>query len=188
MPRQQSGFLTAGERLCRAAGALWRKACERLGDHLIKRVIWRRPADYVVGGTRPIMLRWRLLPANRLCSLYLHHFVRSDTGLYHDHPWWSLSLVLKGGYYERTPDADGRDTVRWCPPGTVLLRRADALHLITLPLIYGNCCGVTWQPAYSIMLAGPRVREWGFLCRDGWRRWQDAVSPADKGLLAPGCA
>jgi hypothetical protein len=39
----------------------------------------KRAPDQVIGGReRPYMLRWYLIPRNRFCNIYLHHFLRSD--------------------------------------------------------------------------------------------------------------
>lgn len=64
----------------------------------------------------------------------------------HDHPWSFVALVLNGGYHERTPD--GR--TEWRGPGSLLFRRAEFAH---------NTKGTWW----SIVFAGPKRREWGFM-------------------------
>jgi hypothetical protein len=52
------------------------------------------------------MERWHIIPRNRLFNIYLHHFLKSDYDrALHDHPWASLSIILKGEYTEHTPKA-----------------------------------------------------------------------------------
>jgi len=36
-------------------------------------------------------------------------------------------------------------------------------------------------------MTGPRVREWGFHCPNGWRHWKDFVSQENKGEQGVGC-
>jgi hypothetical protein len=36
-------------------------------------------------------------------NMMLHHLCASDPEGLHDHPWWNISLVLKGGYWEHLP-------------------------------------------------------------------------------------
>ena len=36
-------------------------------------------------------------------------------------------------------------------------------------------------PVWTLFIASPRVREWGFHCPSGWRRWQDFVAPTPGG-------
>lgn len=66
--------------------------------------MWRKP-DFRIGREGDwYMDRWYIIPRNRWFNIYLHHLMRDDdpTAL-HDHPWWNISIVLKGGYYEVMP-------------------------------------------------------------------------------------
>lgn len=58
----------------------------------------------VIGGTNdPYLLRWYLIPRNPIVNVYLHKFLRSDDDrALHDHPWWFVSLILRGQYDEVT--------------------------------------------------------------------------------------
>lgn len=132
------------------------------------RVIWQRLAawfcgwlhggpHFIVGSAdRPYLLRWYIIPRNPLFNVYLHKFMRDDDGrALHDHPWFSVSLLLRGRYWEVTPR--GR---REYQAGAVVVRRATHRHRIQLP-------GGT--PAWTLFLTGPVVREWGFHCPAGFR-------------------
>ena len=139
----------------------------------IKRLFHREP-DFVVGGKEnPYLLRWWIIPRNRFLNIYLHKFLRDDDDrALHDHPWWSLSLTLAGQYVEQ--DDHGRRTYR---RGAIRLRPATYRHRIEL---------VEQQPAWTLFVTGPRVREWGFHCPQGWRHWKDFVSK-DGTEIGNGC-
>src|ERR1700684_1178987 len=58
---------------------------------------------FVIGDPKnPYMLRWYILPRNPLFNVYLHKFLRNDDDdrALHDHPWPSLSLLVKGWVVE----------------------------------------------------------------------------------------
>ena len=65
---------------------------------------WRVPRapDFIIGGAEDAyMLRWWVIPRNRWFNIYLHKILRDDDPrALHDHPWWNISIVLKGGYLE----------------------------------------------------------------------------------------
>lgn len=65
----------------------------------------------------------------------------------HDHPWSFVTVLLKGGYLERTGD-----TYRRKYPGQVLYRPATWAHDVTTP--YGR--------SWSLIITGPKKRDWGF--------------------------
>jgi hypothetical protein len=121
-------------------------------------LMWRKP-DVVIGDS--YLQRWHLVPRNRLLNVYLHRFTGSDDDrALHDHPWPSMSLLLRGGMTEhfRTPGGERWRTLPWLRP---VFRRAEFAH--RLALRHG--------PAWTLFITGPKVREWGFLCAGGWRHW-----------------
>jgi hypothetical protein len=83
----------------------------------------------------------------------------------HDHPYLSVSIVLRGGYIETT--AAG---LQMRAPGDVVLRWPTELHAIA---------EIGSVPAVTLFLVGPRVRVWGFLCRTGWRPYHEASAVVD---------
>ena len=107
--------------------------------------------------------RWFLRPHNRFLNIYLHHFVGSDdpTAL-HDHPWWFVSICLRHGYLEVLPNASRRQR-----PGTVVARRARHRHRIVL---LTNPDG-TERSCWTILVTGPRVRQWDFWCARPGGSW-----------------
>lgn len=157
---------------------------------LTRRVVARRPPDFVIGGTvRPYIRRWWVIPRNRFFNIYLHNILRDDDDrALHDHPWVDLTFVLAGGYFEETPD--GRF---WRPAGTGRLRLPRARHRLELPLavdgpyIMNLDGGFQRRPAWTLFVTGPKVRVWGFWCERGFVPWYDFVDPDDPGAVGPGC-
>ncbi len=152
----------------------------RICAFLARRLAPRRKPDRHIGGEAdPYMLRWHLWPRNRWCNGYLHVMLRSDEDrACHDHPWRSVSLLLRGPLYEVVRAEDGAETVRLHQTGALVYRSATFAHrLVVLP----------GQPTMTIFLTGRRVRSWGFWCPKGWRHWREFVSPSDSNIIGPGC-
>jgi hypothetical protein len=137
------------------------------------------------------MLRWYIIPRNRWLNIYLHKFMRDDDDrALHDHPWWFVSVMLWGRYLEtRDQVIDGdvfvmerrRDDVRRC--GSIAFRRATDRHRVTLAKdIDGKPI-----PCWTLVLTGPKVREWGFWCPKGFVVWTDFVDQGDHGNIGKGC-
>ena len=65
-------------------------------------ISWPTLKPFVIGEPEePYLKRWFILPRNRWFNIYLHHFHRSDDDqALHDHPWASVSILLKGSYIE----------------------------------------------------------------------------------------
>ncbi len=151
---------------------------------------FKRPPDMYVGGRdNPYMLRWYIIPRNRWLNIYLHKFLRDDEDrALHDHPWWFLSLMIRGRYLEWTPCTDDDHplatnvgVMRYAP--SLAFRRATHTHRIELPKDKaGNI-----RPTWTLVLTGRRVREWGFHCPQGWRHWREFLSPKDEGATGRGC-
>lgn len=131
----------------------------------------RRAPDRVIG--RDYLCRWYLIPRNRLLNVYLHYYTGSDDDrALHDHPWPSVSWLLRGILREH--DHRGSDVL---VAGSVRYRSARYAHRLEL---------VTTD-AMTLFVTGPRIREWGFWCPQGWRHWRDFVDPTDHGKIGRGC-
>ncbi len=159
---------------------------QRLTTWLTERaldVIESRPPDFIIGKgktdtDRDYLCRWWVIPRNRLFNIYLHLVRKSDDDrALHDHPWINASIVLEGEYDEVTPKGTFRRTA-----GSVVLRRAKALHRLVLP---SN--GEHGEFAMTFFITGPKIRNWGFACPKGWVPWQKFVSARDEGEVGPGC-
>ena len=97
-------------------------------------------------------------------NIFVHKFLKSDPDDVHDHPWPYATLILKGGYYEWTPEFDsaGRkvgEVRHWRGPGHFRFCRADSFHRIELKADV-EC--------WTLFMPGPQQREWGFLVNDDW--------------------
>jgi len=115
----------------------------------------RRPDIIIGSGQSPYMLRWYLIPRNRFFNVYLHHILRSDDDrALHDHPWWSFSLILLGVYGEVTGNG-----VKGFGTGDVIYRSAEYSHRLTV---------VSGATVWTLFVTGPRARDWGFYCPQGW--------------------
>lgn len=138
-----------------------------------------RAPDFVIGGEAdPYLLRWRVIPRNPWCNVYLHSLKRSDDDTLHDHPWDNRSVVIQGSYIEHMQGM-GRSVVSFTrQAGDVIERSARTLHrLETVP-------GVE---TISLFITGPALREWGFMCGHGWVHWKDYTNERDSGVTGRGC-
>jgi len=157
---------------------------EEFTRRLMNRVCWRSPDQIIGGEENPYLYRWHVLPRNRWFNIYLHNFVRSDDGrALHDHPWWNVSWILRGRYQEITP-YDTSDPSGSCflihdrEPGDVNFRMAKSAHRVRL---HTRTDLRLPEPAWTLFVTGPRVREWGFWCPKGWRHWREFTDPDDSG-------
>lgn len=115
-------------------------------DRLLRAVFPHKEIGWTDIGER--FTRYRLV-RTRFFTVFLHQL---DAPQWHpqchDHPWWFVSLIIWGGYYEATPD--GRVVRRRA--GSVLYRPAEFAHNVVTR-------GVCW----SVIVTGRRRRQWGFL-------------------------
>jgi hypothetical protein len=133
---------------------------------------------FIIGPpTDPYLYRWYIIPRNPWLNIYLHQFWKSDDDrALHDHPWWNLSFILKGGYWEHLP------TYKiWRKPFKFYFRKAVIAHRIE---IEDHSKGSIW----SLFITGSWKRPWGFHCPKGWVYWKDFVSTYEGGnLIGKGC-
>lgn len=108
-------------------------------------------------GTRDFyMLRYVF--RTRWFSVRLHKIVRSDEDPHmHDHPFGFWSLLLSDSYTEHTPSG-----VRTWPRWSLVRRRATDLHRLELH-----------RPVWTLVVAGPKTRAWGFDVDGTWVFWKD---------------
>lgn len=135
----------------------------------------RRPPDFTIAPEgHATMERWHLLKS-KLFNVYVHRVVGSDDRrALHDHPFASLSIILRGSYCEVMPllKLDGTayrhgDPVWWHVrrEGDVTYRGAKQAHAICLD---GGSHWISQQPCWSLFITGPSYRKWGFHCAKGW--------------------
>lgn len=147
---------------------------------------------YCIGGSdNPYMLRWYLIPRNRWLNVYLHQFLRDDDDrALHDHPFSFVSVILRGGYIEWVPDIEAeefglRNVVRAISRRAVsaAFRAAEHRHCVELPKRRDG----TPIPCWTLVITGPRVREWGFICGSKFVPWYEFVDDKDTGRTGKGC-
>jgi hypothetical protein len=129
----------------------------------------------------PYLRRWWVLPRNQVVGVYLHHFQSSDDPrACHDHPYWNISILLKGSYLEWVHDPiTGHEMPHHRGIGSVVIRHPKFAHRIE---IYSD------TDAWSLFLTGPRRRDWGFWCGRRWVPWRDfAATEPGKSGIGKGC-
>src|SRR5206468_2477855 len=109
----------------------------------------------------------------------------------HDHPWWSISVLLLGAYREVVPAnaalPSGETVVHVRVTGDVAWRRAAAAHRIQL--LHSAGVPRREKTCWTLFITGPHIREWGFHCPKGWVHWRTFTNPLDGGrTIGRGCA
>lgn len=151
------------------------------------KLFWR-DADMAIGGREnPYMLRWYVVPRNRWINVYLHKFCRDDDDrALHDHPWWFLSLMLAGTYVEHvavTLLGIGVTKAKTRRAGSIAYRPATHKHRVELVKRPDG----SPIPCWTLVLTGPRVREWGFWCPQGFVNWKDFTTGENGERVGRGC-
>ncbi len=123
------------------------------------------------------MERYWLVPFNPdSANARIHHILRSDNDrALHDHPWDSISIILKGGYWEilpleqsQHPELDSQRFQRiWRKPGDVVSRKAGDRHRIEVEP------GTT---SWSLFFMGPLRQQWGFYSNEGKVYWREYLN------------
>lgn len=141
-----------------------------------------KPPDFVIGPKNdPYLLRWYVIPRNRLCNIYLHKFLRSgDDRALHDHPWWFVSILLKGTYREVTVENKlCKVTTEWRKRFSIAFHSAEYRHRVELQ---NNA------PCWTLVITGRRVRDWGFWCPQGFVSYKIFTSSTEEGNeIGRGC-
>lgn len=150
----------------------------------------------------PYLYRYTLLKGPGF-KVMLHRIVRSDGDReLHDHPWSFLTIMLRGGYYEETEAPNditysngGPTRSAWKPPGTIAWHPAEHRHRVRLRKVWtgefvnvDDAYGWHSEPVYAereawtLVIRGPRRREWGFWTDCGWQPWKQFVDKRYNGL------
>lgn len=146
-----------------------------MGTKLVMHVVGNRvPPDFIIGGAdNPYLRRWFVRPEGASGGMYLHQILRDDDDrALHDHPWDSSVYIIHGAYEEVL--TTGRTVYR---AGSYRHMPAEQAHRLV----------VVEGPVWTLCFLGPRKREWGFHCPQGWVPWQQFVSGRDKGQIGAGC-
>lgn len=82
-------------------------------------------------------------------SFRIHYWLASDDlRIAHDHPYWFITLVLWGGYF----DLDFEGKLDYLHIGSIRFRKATHRHKVQLRK----------SPTITLLLTGPSTRRWGF--------------------------
>tara|TARA_Y100000592_G_C5460526_1_gene313755 strand:+ start:1313 stop:1747 length:435 start_codon:yes stop_codon:yes gene_type:complete len=86
-------------------------------------------------------------------NITLHKILKSDEPTLHNHPWNWGALIVKGGYWEHTPNGKF-----WRGPGSFRYRKSEDLHYLELEKDEdGN-----ELPCWSLFFMGKQKTDWGF--------------------------
>lgn len=124
------------------------------------RTRWWLPAREEIGAPDcPFLYRWMLADVGWAKAM-VHYFLPDTVDVDpHDHPRAFVLLVLAGGYTDVTET--GRvDVLR---PGSVRYRPATHAHVTY----------VGSRGCWTVVLMGPKRREWGFWRAGRWWQWRD---------------
>lgn len=112
----------------------------------------------------------------RIGGVFLHRMDAPDPGLdLHDHPWWFVSIVLKGGYIEERADTRNAPAIAAFDGeqrGIIIGRRRWSARAMRLD----ECHRITRLDAphvWTLVIHGPRRRRWGFYLADGYMGEQE---------------
>lgn len=118
-------------------------------------------------------------PNHTSVGVRIHRILRSDSDRhFHDHPWPSISIVLRGGYWEVMPESQSQepflDPYRWRRiwrgPGAIVFRRAHHRHRIEIP---------EGQDSWSMFIMGRYAKHWGFYTARGFIYWRTYLAQHD---------
>jgi hypothetical protein len=157
--------------------------CDRAPDEVIRRSAGGNGRDYlrrwfVIPHAREREKTWWLFKRG---NVFLHNFNRSDDdSALHDHPWINISILLRGSYLEHTPKG-----VFLRKPGQIVFRKATAQHRVEL--LRDETEVGELLPVWTLFITGPKIRDWGFVCKRGWIPWWEFCLPANKGEVGAGC-
>jgi len=147
-----------------------------LANRIIAWALARKPNLNVGGEADPYMRRWYVIPRNPVLNIYIHQFMRDDEDrAKHDHPWISLSWLMRGRLVEICGDGAA---ALW--PGAIRLRGPWFAHRLIVPTDYRRD---TW----TLFITGPRLRHWGFHCPNGWVHWRDFTAGEHGEVVGRGC-
>lgn len=115
-------------------------------------------------------------------NIFLHHFHKSDSPVYHDHPFSYTTLILRGGYWEHKPNYFGEDTKTWRGPGSIIRsnrnEKTRVANLITYADIPKNLHWVEipeGMETWTLFIRGKKYND--HLGRDDWGFYPDVFKP-----------
>jgi hypothetical protein len=141
---------------------------ESLTERVLRAVFRHR--DIVTNGDL-YLRRFYVSPRIRGWQFMLHKIARPDLDRNpHDHPFDFATLCLRGGYVEHVDLPDGEEQQAHVA-GQLRLRAAEHRHRIDR---------ILGPAAWTLVLAGPKRRTWGFWIGRAFTPWRTYLSiPAD---------
>lgn len=122
-----------------------------------KKILYRTilPKAGAYADTVPYLIRYTIIK-NKYFSIKIHKALISDPDDLHDHPWNYLSIILWGGYWERTanPNHWSGFNQKWYRPGSILYRKGNRPHKLVIP---------EGKFSVSLIFVGRRYRDWGYI-------------------------
>lgn len=113
------------------------------------------PHDDIVIDGQQYMRRWWIV-RTRFFEARIHYTSSADVGEHvHDHPFDFITIVMKGTYDEYLASAELVRHRRGVP----FFRQAEVAHAIDK---------ISQGGVWSLVLTGPRRREWGFYVDGNW--------------------
>lgn len=110
----------------------------------------------IAGASGGVYLRRLRVIQTPLFSVYWHHIDEPDPDLDpHDHPWKFISFIVRGGYIERV----------WRDASDRTLNEKNVWNRFSvhvMPTNWAHRITEVRPNTVTLILAGPRVREWGF--------------------------
>ena len=111
----------------------------------------------------PYLVRYYILFKDRNpnipFNIFIHKFMKGDDDELHNHPWGWGAFIIKGGYWEHTPEGKF-----WRGPGHLRFRSAQDLHWLELAKDEnGNLI-----PCWSLFFMGKKAQSWGFVKNGKW--------------------
>ena len=95
-------------------------------------------------------------------NIFIHKFLKSDPDDLHDHPWGYFTFIIRGGYWEHTPEGKF-----WRGPGHFRKCNANSLHRIELePGVH----------AWTLFVPFKQIRDWGFATQGGWVQHEEYLN------------
>lgn len=141
---------------------MWKKLIDRLDTYFVTKIINNKKPNLIIwydeSKKQYYMKRWYIIRRNKFLNIYLHQFKYPDDNDIHDHPWFSIGIVLWGFYREQHPKRGVPFTKR-LNTGNIKFRSPWYKHRI----IEVNATGCR-----TLFITGPVIRTWGFHTKEGW--------------------
>lgn len=119
------------------------------------------PSQIIGPASDPYLLRWILFRFRNWPRVYLHNFRRSDDERApHNHPWWFVSILLRGSYLEHRWE-DGQERIYRRTAPSIAYRPISTWHRVALE------DNLPW----TLVITGRHIQSWGFRCPKSFGYW-----------------